>query len=111
MQENETLTRYIATILVGDEYHKAGEEHIVGQYAIENTKKYGLSLEVEGKWRDEVRHHLYPVSIRKCVYRLDLIEIETVEGGDRSDPMLYKHGEVGLEVDDLHDYDWKDHWC
>lgn len=109
MEENEIIERYIATILVGDEYHAAGETHIIASYELENTKKCGLRLRVK-EGRDRTIYHLYPVSITKKVYRLDLIETSTIEGGDRKNPMLYKHGDVGVDYLEYNDHDWKDRW-
>lgn len=109
MEENETLVRYIATILMGDEYHKEGEEHILSSWEIENTKKYGLRLQVSENNRWQTFYHLYPCSIRKITYKITPIEIETVEGGDRSNPMLYKSKGIGIDWTGP-EYDWTEHW-
>ena len=42
----DTITKYIATITMGDEYHKEGEEHLVSENLVERTQQSGLELEV-----------------------------------------------------------------
>lgn len=108
MEENETITRYFATIKVGDEYHKEGEVHRIAEYELEGVKERGIRLEINSdRWRTV--YHYYPVNIIKKVYRLDLIETATVEGGNRD--MYRKWGEtIGHDYQDNESYDWKDHW-
>ena len=103
------MVRYIATITVGDELHSIGEEHIIDSWKLENVKKEGLKLKTfENNWGDSF-YNLYPCTIRKITYRLEPIEIETIEGGDRMN-CDYKKGEIGCDKDKA-PYDWKEHWC
>ena len=87
MKENDIIEMYFATILVGDEYHQVGEEIRISEFDLEGIRNKGLRLRIEDpKFRDDIGvWHWYPASIRKKVYRLDLIEVQTMEGGDRSD--------------------------
>lgn len=108
MEENDIIVRYFGIITVGDEHHKEGEIHrIYGN--LDDVKEHGIRLEINAdRWR--TFYHYYPVNIIKKVYRLDLIETETVEGGNRD--MYRKWGEtIGHDWQDNETYDWKDHWC
>lgn len=109
MEENELLIKYIATIIVGDEYHKEGEEHTLSRFEVDKTKMYGLKLKVNEDKYGSTFYHLYPCSIRKITYKLTPIEIETIKGGDRSNPILYKPNGIGVDSTEP-DYDWKEHW-
>lgn len=109
MEENEPLIKYIATIIVGDEYHKEGEEHTLSRWEVDKTKIYGLKLKVNEDTFGTIYYHLYPCSIRKITYKLTPIEIETIKGGDRSNPMLYKPNEIGYDYIEP-ESDWKEHW-
>ena len=107
--ENNTIERYIATITVGDECHKVGEEHKLAPWDIDRTKEIGLKLQIdENVWGDKY-YHLYPCTIRKETYRLELINTEDVPGGDRMN-VSYRKGEIAYDREDA-PYDWKDHWC
>lgn len=111
LTENNTLVRYIATIIVGDKYHKKGEEFRVSEFDLENVKENGLRLEVyDEKFRDDrTVYHFYPVSIRKMTYQLTLTEVDTIEGGDRK--KQEKWGQlIGYDSYDNHEYDWREHW-
>ena len=111
LTEDNTLVRYIATIIVGDEYHKEGEEFRISEFDLENVKESGLRLEIydEG-FRDDITvYHFYPVSIRKMTYQLTLTEVDTIEGGDRKEKAKYE-GIIGYDSYDHHEYDWKEHW-
>ena len=98
----ETITRYTATITKGDEYHSEGEEHRLWENEVEYTQKYGLRLETEEDNFGVTYYHLYPCTIKKIVFRLEPIEITTLEGGNRKD--------IGFDSEDNGDYDWKEHW-
>ena len=109
MEEKQTLTKYYAVITDGDKYHKAGEEYLVPPGDLDRVKERGLKLEV---WDDRFKtvYHLYPVAITKRVYRLDLIETDTVPGGDRNE--YRKWGDtIGYDDIEKESYDWRDHWC
>lgn len=96
-----TITRYIATITKGDEYHKEGEEHPVMEHLVEQTQKDGLKLDVnEDRW-GTVYYHLYPCTIRKVVYNLEPIEITSLPGCEKES--------IGYDRWDP-EYDWKEHW-
>lgn len=86
MKENDIIEMYFATILVGDKYHQEGEEIRISEFDLEGIKNKGLRLRIENKeFREDIGvWHWYPVAISKKVYRLDLIEVQTLEGGDRS---------------------------
>ena len=75
---------------------------------LDDVKEHGLRLKVrENKW--DTIYHFYPVYIKKKVYRLDLIEIESMPGGDRD--KYRKWGEtIGYDKVDKEEYDWKEHW-
>lgn len=104
----ETIIRYIATITVGDEFHKEGEEHAVSSWEVGRTQKEGLRLKLfENNWGDTF-YNLYPCSIRKTVYKLEPIEISTIEGGDRMN-CDYCKGEIACDRDDS-ERDWREHW-
>ena len=106
----KTVTKYIATITVGDEYHKAGEEHVIFEHTLKDVQEQGLRLEV---WKDNTRiyYHMYPCTLRKVVYAFEEKEITTLKGGDRSNPCLYNHGGIGVDYHDLGDKnDWMDRW-
>lgn len=109
MRFAEYFTEFIATITVGDEYHKVGEEHTLSSWEIESTKEQGLKLKVKTNSWGDTFYHLYPCSIRKVTYKLEPVEIATVEGGDRKN-VDYKPGDIGFDKTER-DYDWKDHWC
>lgn len=109
MEENQTLTRYYAVITTGDEYHPEGERHLVSPVDIDRVKKQGLCLEVLNDCHKTV-YHLYPVAITKNTYRLDLIETETVPGGDRNEYRSWGQT-IGYDRLDKDDHDWRDHWC
>lgn len=100
MNENDIIEMYFATILVGDEYHKEGETFKIDEAFVKEVQENGLRLRIENpNFRDDVSvWHWYPVSICKKVYRLDLIEVQTMEGGDRSDrpgwESLIKHESI-----------------
>lgn len=105
---DDILTRYIATIIVGDELHKEGEEHIISSWEVEPTQKHGLKLKTfENGW-GETFYNLYPCTIKKLTYKLEPIEILTIEGGDRMN-CSYKKGQIGCNKDEA-PYDWKEHW-
>lgn len=98
---DNTITRYIATITKGDEYYKEGEEHYVMKHLVEETQKYGLKLQTkEDNWGDTY-YHLYPCTIRKVVYRLDPIEITSLQGCERKD--------IGYDSY-RKECDWKERW-
>ena len=98
-----TITRYIATITKGDEYHNEGEEHSVMEHLVEKTQKYGLSLEVDRDRWNTIYYRLYPCAIRKIVYRLEPIEIMSLPGCERKN--------IGYDRHDLSDpNDWMEHW-
>ena len=59
----ETITRYIATITVGDEYHAEGEEHILTSWEVEAVQRTGLQLEVKKNNWGDVFYHIYPCTI------------------------------------------------
>ena len=105
--EEKTLTRYIATILLGDKYHKEGEEHIVSEYNIDKIKGEGLRIIVKED-RYKTVWHLYPVSLKKCVYRLEPISEEPIEGGDRDYQNRYSN-KIGYDWRE-EEYDWREHW-
>ena len=107
MEENETITRYYAVITTGDEYHPEGERHLVSPPDIDRVKEQGLCLEILDD-RYKTVYHMYPVAITKNIYRLDLIETETVQGGDRSSHWGQTIGHFRCEKDER---DWRDHWC
>ena len=100
----DTITKYIATITMGDEYHKEGEEHIVSENLVERTQQGGLELEVgENKFLNITYYHYYPCTLKKVVYRLDPIEITPFPG--------YDNKYVGYGSYDYSDpNDWQDHW-
>ena len=110
MKENETMTVYVATILDGDKYHKAGEEFDVCKWQLDDVKENGLRLPIEdNEFRKDYHfYHWYPVSICKKTYRLDLIEMESIPGGDRKNNPY----EPIIKVDyvDVTDRDWKERW-
>ena len=99
-----TIVRYEATISVGDQYHKAGEVYYLADWEVERVKKEGLSLEINGEnlRKDLTIYHHYPVHLRRLTYATSLISVETLEGGDRSDPFLHNPGGIGM--------DWIDHY-
>ena len=107
----ETITRYIATILVGDKYHKEGEEHVISEWNLDKTKSYGLRLEVEErKGIDECTiYHLYPCSLRKVVYELNPIEETPIEGGDRDHFEKTGCGKIGFDIWEPQK-DWTERW-
>lgn len=107
--EKDIIEKYFATILVGDEYHEVGEEHILRSWEIEETKKHGLRLEIKRNGWGEVFYHLYPCSIRKITYKLEPIDISTIEGGDRNNAD-YKPGGIGVDKI-TENNDWENHWC
>lgn len=104
-------TKYICTILVGDEYHQDGEEHVISEWNVEKTQKYGLRLEVEEPTptRDRSIYHLYPCSIKKVTYLLQPIDIVDIEGGDR-DYKNKTYDIIGYDRWEYDDYDWTQHW-
>lgn len=108
MEEYETITKYYAVVKEGDEHHKAGEVCPIAEYQLDDVKKRGIRLKVsEDRWR--TCYHYYPVYITKKVYRLDLIEVETLEGGNRDE--YRKWGEtIGRDYHDNETSDWKDRW-
>ena len=69
---------------------------------LDDVKEHGLRLKVrENKW--DTIYHFYPVYIKKKVYRLDLIEIESMPGGDRD--KYRKWGEtIGYDKVDKKEY-------
>ena len=94
--ENNTLVRYIATILVGDDLHAQGEEHTLSSWEVEPTQKHGLKLKtIENNWGDTF-YNLYPCTIKKITYKLEPIEISTIEGGDRMN-CDYRKGQIGTD--------------
>lgn len=93
---------------MGDEQHPTGEEHVLLSWEVERTQKEGIKLKIsEDNWGD-VYYHLYPCAIRKVVYKLEPIEITTIEGGDRTNCDCWR-GKIGMDKDDA-PYDWKEHW-
>lgn len=78
----ETITKYIATITKGDEYHSEGEDHILTSWGVEAVQRTGLQLEVKKNNWGDVFYHIYPCTIKKIVYRIEPIEISSIEGGD-----------------------------
>ena len=104
------LTKYIATITLGDNLHEEGEEHEIQPWNLYYTQKFGLKLlESEGSLGAHFR--LYPCKIKKVVYRLEPIEITTIEGGDRLNDEIYGYkGKVGRDYEDYSDHDWYDRW-
>jgi len=86
MKENDTIEMYFVKLLVGDEYHKEGEVFKIDKEYVKDIQARGLRLKIENpEFRDDVGvWHWYPVTIVKKTYRLDLIETQTVDGGDRS---------------------------
>ena len=104
IEPEETRVRYIATILIGDEYHKEGEEHEIGWWAntVENVKERGLRLHVKDNIHGDGIFHYYPVSIRKEVYTMKLSEVTVFKGG--GDKIESKTWEGD------HSLDWMEHW-
>ena len=104
-------TKYICTILVGDEYHQEGEEHVISEWELDKTKSYALRIEVESrKGIDKCKiYHLYPCSIKKVTYLLQPIDIVAIEGGDR-DYKNKTYDIIGYDRWEYDDYDWTQHW-
>ena len=104
-----TVTKYIATILIGDEYHKEGEEHEFYSGLLDSVKKNGLRLEAwQNNWDES--YHYYPVSIRKETYKLELIDVSSVEGGGREEEIKWGQ-KIGYDRVEREKHDWRDHWC
>ena len=105
MGEKKTIVKYIATILVGDEYHSKGEEHEIGLWAneVEKVKERGMRIQITEKGREDL-FHFYPVSIRKETYELQLVDAENIEGG-------YNKGRITHDIFKHDDHnDWMDRW-
>lgn len=105
MEEDKYFTtRVVATILKGDKYHKEGEEIIVPSYQVNKTINEGLSLPINDNITRQI-YHIYPVSLRKLTYKLELTAIETINGGNTSD------NNIQYDSIDFTDNDWKNRWC
>jgi len=100
--ENENVVKYFATITVGDDCHQVGEVHEVDRWHIDYTKNYGLKLKIGENDFAEAYYHIYPCTIRKEVYRLELVEAESCDGGNRD-------GKIGYDRDER-ESDWRDRW-
>ena len=102
MESNtNTLTRYYATITVGDGFHQVGERHLVHQSDLDEIAKNGVRLRI-GETDDVVTWHHYPCYVTKEVYRLDLISVETLAGN--------ANGIITKEHIDYSTDNWQDRW-
>ena len=86
------VTKYFATILAGDEYHKAGESYEIDD--VEQVQIDGLRLKIEVN--NISFYHLYPCYISKHTYALSPIEITTIQGGGRD-------SKIGCDMSDFDD--------
>ena len=100
-ENSDKMTRYYATILVGDEYHKVGEQHTLSPYDLEYTKANGLKLKVEDGDFNIEYYRIYPCSVQVLTYKMTLIESTSFVCGG---------GEIKKEKVDFGDHDWKDRW-
>jgi hypothetical protein len=113
MEEGEIIERYFATILKGDKYHREGEVIEISESNIEEVQTNGLRLLVVSHhdgFDDYAIWHTYPVSIQMRKYRLDLISISLLEGGDRSNRPGWEDEILSDRFDYEGSKDWTDRW-
>ena len=110
MKPGDIMKIITCTIAYGDEYHKEGEQHIITEKQLDDVKRDGLRLRIDGEYfrKDITVWHTYPVYINIDTYRLDHIGSESIGGGDRSQKLdgIIKH-EVYQHEDPN---EWMEHW-